>query len=875
MAEHYHAKSTEDVLRLLDATTKGLSDTQAENRLAKYGYNEIKEEEKISPVKIFISQFKSFIIGILLAAVIVSLLIGEKLDALVIGIILILNAVLGFIQEYKAEKSVEALKKMASLKAVVIRNGEKKKIDAKEIVPGDILVIETGEKVPADARVIESVNLHTQEAALTGESAAEKKQTEKIDADEGVADRNNMIYSGTIITRGRGLAVVTGTGMETEVGKIARMIQAAKDELTPLQKKLKQLGEYLGIATLLICFIVFGVGVLSGKPAAGMFIAALSLAVAAIPEGLPAVVTISLALGIRRMIKRNALIRKLPSVETLGSTTVICTDKTGTLTHNQMTVRKLFVNDRIIEVTGRGYKTEGQFTKDGKEISAKNFEMLLKIGVLCNDAKLADNDVIGDPTEGALIVSAAKAGIYKSELEKQSPRLAEIQFDSERKRMSTYHHISGENTVCTKGAPDVIIDLCNRIMIDGRTFRMTREYRKKILDVNEQFAREALRVLGFAYKPSGKLEENELVFVGLQAMIDPPREEAKESIKKCREAGIKVVMITGDYKLTAEAIGKELGIEGKAVDAKELDSIRNLENHIEEIGIYARVDPKHKIRIVEALQKKGYVVAMTGDGVNDAPALKKADIGIAMGITGTDVAKEASDMILTDDNFSSIVGAVEEGRGVYDNIKKFVEYLLSSNLGEILTIFAAIIMAGFFENALPLLAIQILWINLLTDGLPALALGVDPKEPDIMQRKPRKKGEKILSGHIIFRMIAVGIIMMLGTLAMFKLYLPKGIIYAQTVAFTMLMMFQMFNVLSCRSEKNSLFRLGLFTNLKLIIAILISVALQLAVIYTPLNVMFKTMPLAAFDWVYIILVSSAVFVFAELMKLIRTGKANA
>jgi Ca2+-transporting ATPase len=419
---------------------------------------------------------------------------------------------------------------------------------------------------------------------------------------------------------------VTGTGMSTEIGKIATMIQASGEELTPLQKKLKQMGEYLGIATLLVCFIVFGIGVLSGKPVLDMFITAVSLAVAAIPEGLPAVVTISLAFGIKRMVKRNALIRKLPSVETLGSTTVICTDKTGTLTHNQMMVRKIFANDKIIEVTGVGYKTEGKFLYGNNEIDAKEFDTLLKIGALCNDAKISDDDVIGDPTEGALIVSAAKAGLHKAELERQSPRLSEIEFDSERKCMSTYHSIKGENTIYTKGAPEVVLEKCDRVLIDGSIYMMTREYKKKALQINEYFAKKALRVLGFAYKPSGSLEEKGLIFAGLQAMIDPPREEAKESIKKCKEAGIKVVMITGDYKLTAEAIGKEIGIGGKAVDGKELDNIKDLEKAVDEIGIYARVDPKHKIKIIEALQKKGYIVAMTGDGVNDSPALKKEDI---------------------------------------------------------------------------------------------------------------------------------------------------------------------------------------------------------------------------------------------------------
>jgi Ca2+-transporting ATPase len=869
MAEAYHAKSPQDVLKLLNSNVKGLSDAESENRLSRYGYNEIVEEEKISPLKILISQFKSFIIGILVVAVIISLLVGEKLDALVIGIVLVLNAVLGFVQEYKAEKSIEALRKMASLKAVVIRDGERKKIDTKEIVPGDILVLETGEKVPADARLIEVINLQTQEAALTGESLPVKKQVERVGEDEGVADRHDMIFSGTIVTSGRGLAVVTATGMDSEIGKIARMIQAARTELTPLQKRLKQLGEYLGIATLLICLIVFVVGVISGKPALEMLISAISLAVAAIPEGLPAVVTISLALGIQRMIKRNALIRKLPSVETLGSTTVICTDKTGTLTHNQMTVKKIFVNDKIIDVTGSGYAVEGEFLHNDKIVDPKGFSMLLEVGALCNDAKLADNDIIGDPTEGALIVSAAKAGLYKKELEAASPRLDEIQFDSERKMMSTYHKMMDEDTVCTKGAPDKVVELCNRVFIDGRIYRMTREYKGKILDANEHFAKQALRVLGFAYKPSGKLDEKDMVFLGLQAMIDPPREEAKEAIRKCREAGIKVIMITGDYKSTAQAIGKELGLEGKAVDGKEMDEIKDIDKHVEEISIYARVDPRHKIKIVEALQRRGHIVAMTGDGVNDAPALKKADIGVAMGITGTDVAKEASEMILTDDNFSSIVGAVEEGRGIYDNIKKFVEYLLSSNLGEILTIFMAILFSAYFENALPLLAIQILWINLVTDGLPALALGVDPAEPDIMKRKPRKKNDGILSGYMIWRMVMVGVIMMFGTLTMFKLYLPKGVVYAQTVAFTTLMIYQMFNVLNCRSENSSLFKVGVFRNHKLILAILISVLMQLAVIYTPLGVMFKTVPLTLIDWLYIVLASSGVFVFVEIMKLIR------
>ncbi|MBW2992250.1 calcium-translocating P-type ATPase, SERCA-type [Candidatus Woesearchaeota archaeon] len=849
MAESYHSKSPEDVLRLLNTTKKGLSDTEIENRLIKYGKNEIKHEEKINPVKLFLEQFKSFIVGILLAAVIISLVIGEHLDAAVIGIILILNAILGFIQEYKAEKSIEALKKLTSLKAVVIRKGEKKKIDASEIVPGDILVLETGEKIPADARLLETINLETQEAALTGESVPVKKIIEKVAEKRGVADRKDMIFSGTIITKGRGQAVVTATGMNTEIGKIAKMIQTSKVQLTPLQIKLKQLGEYLGAATIAIVILVFLIGILTGKPALEMFIIALSLAVAAIPEGLPAVVTISLALGIQRMIKRNALIRKLPSVETLGSTTVICTDKTGTLTHNQMTVRKIFANNKVIEVTGAGYKTEGVFTIDNKVTDPKEFDMLLKIGALCNDAKLTDNDVIGDPTEGALIVSAAKAKLRKKELERSSPRLAELQFDSERKRMSTFHHIEGHNLVLTKGAPDVIVNLCDRVMINGKLHRLTKEYKKVILKQNEEFAKQALRVLGFAYKLSNKLEEKNLIFVGLQAMIDPPREEVKEAIKKCNTAGIKVVMVTGDFKVTAEAIGKELGLTGKAIDGEELDKIKDLSKVVGDISIYARVDPKDKIRIVEALQKKGHVVAMTGDGVNDAPALKKAEIGVSMGITGTDVAKEASEMILTDDNFSSIVNAVEEGRGIYDNIKKFVNYLLSSNFGEVLILFIAILLGW----PLPLIAVQILWINLVTDGLPALALGVDPISKDVMNKPPRKKKSHIISMNMTLNILIIGVLICAGTLGMFwyglKTYDETT---ARTIAFSTIVVLELVRLYMIRANYN----LGPFSNKWLVLAVASSILLQVLVVYTPLNTMvFKTVPLKAIEWLYMALVA--------------------
>jgi len=862
--------STKEVFSKLNSSEKGLSSKEAKKRLSVYGLNEITEKEKISALKIFFDQFKSFIVWVLIGAVIISIFIGEFLDAGVIGIILVLNAIIGFKQEYSAEKAIEALQKMASLKAKVFRDGKEVLIDSKELVPGDVIILETGEKIPADSRMINSINLEAQESALTGESLPVKKIIDMMPAKSVVADRKNMIYSGTIITAGRGMAIVTGTGMNSEIGKIAEMIQTTETKLTPLQLKLRHLGHVLGIATIAISIIVFLAGVLSGKEVGEMAINAISLAVAAIPEGLPAVVTIALSLGVTRMIKRHALVRKLPSVETLGGTTVICTDKTGTLTCNQMTVTKIYANGNIISVTGRGYKKEGTFMIGKKIVDAMPLVPLLRIGTMNNDAKITDKDVIGDPTEASLIVCAAKAGIDKEEMEKKYPRIGEIGFDSKRKRMSTFHKIDGKKTVYCKGAPDVILHLCDRIWDKGRVRKITSSDKKKILKINESFSSEALRVLGFAYKNSSILEEKNLIFVGLQGMIDPPRKEVKEAIAKCTEAGVKVVMITGDYKGTAMAIAGQIGIKGKAINGEELEKIKDLKKVVDKISVYARVDPAHKSRIVEALKANGHIIAMTGDGVNDAPALKDAHIGISMGITGTDVAKEASDMILTDDNFASIVSAIEEGRSIYDNIKKFVEYLLSSNLGEILTIFLAIIFSSFFGGALPLIAIQILWVNLVTDGFPALALSVDPAEPDIMRRKPRGLKDPILSRAMVTRMIVIGIIMMAGTLFMFQHFQKDyGLQYAQTIAFCTLVVFQLFNVLNCRSEYNSLFRLGVFSNIKLWIAIFVSIVLQLAVIYTPLSVYFKTTPIEFMHWGWIIMVGSSVLIYGELAKLVR------
>ncbi|MFH0867693.1 MAG: HAD-IC family P-type ATPase, partial [Candidatus Woesearchaeota archaeon] len=691
--------------------------------------NEITQGKKISPIKIFLNQFNSVVIYILLFALAVSIFLGETVDAIVIGAIVVANAVLGFIQEYKAEKSIDALKKLASLKATVIREGKEKDIDAKLLVPGDIIKLETGDKLPADCRIYELVDLQAQEATLTGESTPVKKELTVLAEKTPLADRINMAFSGTIITNGKGHAIITSTGMQTEIGKIATLIEEVKPELTPLQKKMNTLGKKIGIAVVIISIIVFLAQLFKDPVILGhltslqfleflkgsreIFLTAIALAVAAIPEGLPAVVTIGLAIGIKRMVKRNALNRKLPSVETLGSTTVICTDKTGTLTKNEMTVKKIYANSKIIDVTGSGYEKKGEFLFNNKKINTNEIELLLKIGALNNDASLTDGNVIGDPTEASLIVSSAKAGLKKEVLEKEHNRLDEIPFSSERKIMTTIHDFDNEKLAFVKGAPEVVLGLCTSIYENGKIHKLTEAKKKDILQINKEFGNDALRVLGFAFKTvmSKDRAEKNLTFVGLQGMMDPPREEVKEAIKKCKKAGIKIVIITGDHEITAKAVAKEIGIEGRSITGAELEKIKekDLEKYVEEIVIYARVNPEHKIKIVDALKKKGHVVAMTGDGVNDAPALKKADIGIAMGITGTDVAKEAADMILLDDNFASIVNAVEEGRGVYDNIRKYFSYLISGNIGEVMIIFLSII----FGWSLPMTATQILLINLV------------------------------------------------------------------------------------------------------------------------------------------------------------------
>lgn len=866
MADAYLTPEKE-VLAELNSSVQGLSSEGAESRLKVYGLNQLHEEKPPGALVIFFGQFKSPIVWILIGAMLVSAFVKEFVDMYVIGAIVVLNAILGFVQEFRAEKSIEALKKMVSLKAKVLRDGRETLIDATLVVPGDILLLETGDKVPADARIIESLNLKTEEAALTGESVPVRKDSKVIAEKVGVADRHNMLFAGTVVAAGHSKAVVTATGMSTEFGKIAKMIQESKPEATPLQRKLKRLGAQLGIMVVAICIFVFLAElVYFDQPWQTLFLTAIALAVAAIPEGLPAVVTVGLSLGVQRLAKKNALVRNLPSVETLGACSVICTDKTGTLTHNEMTVKKLYVNRKVVEIAGSGYDPVGEFSVD-----PRSFEMLLTIGALNNNAKLEKKDtwqVFGDPTEAALLVSAEKAGIEIEKMHIECPRVGEIEFTSERKRMTTINKIKGRRLALVKGAPDVILPLCSKILVNGKAERLLSKDKEAIVAQNSQFTRSALRVLGFAYrelddaKVDAKSVEKDLIFVGLQAMIDPPRKEAKEAVAKCKTAGIKVVMITGDHIETAKAVAKELGIEGRAITGAELDAMHDLHNEVEQISIYARVNPAHKLKIIEALKANGHIVAMTGDGVNDAPAIKKADLGIAMGISGTDVAKEASAMILADDNFASIVRAVEEGRRIYDNIQKYLAYLLRGNIGEVMVITSSI----FIGLPLPLIAIQILWVNLVTDGLPALALGVDPIEEGVMRRPPRKPSDSVFKGMLLF-MVVLPIILTIVTLFLFDLFMPQGLEKARTVAFMTLVMFELFIALSCRSLHQPIWKVGIFANKWLWGAILLSFGLQLILMYVPFfSNIFGLVALSAGELLLVAGVASLGLVYSEVHK---------
>ncbi len=892
MAAAEYQLDAKEVLDLLKTKPTGLSSHEAKERLGKYGLNRLEKKKRITPFQIFVNQFKSFLIWILIAAVILSISIGiitknpeDYLDAGVILAIVIVNAFLGFFQEYKAERAMEALEKLAAPKAKVVREGKKIVINSEDLVPGDIILLETGDRVPADARILDLFNLHIDEAALTGESVPVSKNIAKISKEMPLPERKNLVFSGTIVTQGKCSAAVYATGMRTEFGKIAALVQAEGEEETPLQKKLDVAGKTLGISMIIISALVFVLGFLRGQELLLMILTAVSLAVAAVPEGLPAVVTITLAIGLTAMARANAVVRKLPAVETLGSTTVICSDKTGTLTKNEMTVREVFIGDKIIKISGSGYEPRGEFSPQKPlSISDKKYlDYLLKAAALCNNAELNKDDkwgIFGDPTEGALVVLAAKSGIEQKKLQQEFKRIHEIEFTSERKMMSTVHKSAEGIFVFTKGAPEHVLAKCSFAYDNGKVKRLTPQIKKAMLEETQAMASRALRVLGFAYKElpqatSYKLQaekeiESNLIFIGLAGMIDPPREEVFEAIKLCKSAGIRSIMITGDHKITAGAIAKELAIvddEVKALSGEDLDNLSDaeLEKEAKKVSVYARVSPAHKVRILDALKKAGHIVAMTGDGVNDAPALKKADIGVAMGITGTDVAKEASDVVLEDDNFATIVKAVEQGRAIYDNIKKFVLYLLGSNVGEILTIFIAVLIG----LPLPLVAVQILWINLLTDGLPAVALGVDPPAPDIMRRPPRKPDEKVIDKKMWADILLLGFVLGFGTLGIFYWTLPEGIDEARTIAFATLVMFQMFNVYNTRSSERSILSPETFRNRYLHLSVLVSIILLAAVVYyAPLQKAFETVFIDFEHWIKIIAVSFTVIVVYEIKKLL-------
>ncbi len=894
---NWHSLTANEVISKLGSRETGLTSQEARSRLSQYGYNEIKDESKKSPWVLLIEQFKNLLIIILLIAVGISALLGEVTDAIVIFIIIIFAAGLGFIQEYRAEKAIQALKLMAAPKASVLRDGVEEEISASELVPGDIIIIRTGDKIPADARIINSINLKTEESALTGESVPVDKTSEPVNTEALLGERINMLFMGTVATYGHGSAIVVRTGSSTEFGKIADLLKDVKEEKTPLQVNLDKMGRWIAIAALCLCFILAALGIVRGHPPLEMLIWGVSLAVAAVPEALPAVVTITLAIGVSRMVRRHALVRKLPAVETLGCTTIICSDKTGTMTQDQMTLRKIWVNNKVIDVTGAGYEPVGEFYVDSNRIDpAENSYLLLYLrsAVLCSDTRLfKDNNqwkIKGDPTEGAFIVAAAKAGLVYDEIHCGYTKVGEIPFTSESKRMTFIYDEQGTKVAYSNGAAEVVLDSCDYIYMDGKEIPLNSGYRENIKQIIQQFASNALRVLGTAYKkiyPEDNINDSldkGMVLIGFGGMIDPPRPEVKDSIETCKKAGIKTVMITGDHKLTAIAIARELGIftEGMALAGAEMNSMSqaDVEANIEKIDVYARVSPEHKLRIVEALAKKGHVVAMTGDGINDAPALKKADIGIAMGIKGTDVTKEAADMILTDDNFASIVAAVEEGRNIFENIKKFLMYLISSNIGEILLMAVAVLfgpLIGLPAGALPLIAIQILYVNLATDGLPAIALCVDPPDPDIMKRKPRPRNQNIFTRPVVLLMAIGGIWSCLINIAIFKgaLDAGKSLIEAQAYCFATLIIIQFFKAYNYRSDIKSIFTIGIFKNKWLNLAVLWEFTLLVLLFYIPLlQQVFRTFAFNLIDWTIVLLLSVSVCPILELTKAILRKSGN-
>lgn len=838
---------------------KGLTSDEAKKRMKEYGPNVLEKKKRISPVKIFLEQFNDFIIWVLISATILSAIMGQKADAITIVIIVVMNAMLGFIQEYKTEKSLEALQNLTAPTSKVLRDQEIKVISAEELVPGDIIILESGDRIPADSMLIEGNSLVVDESLLTGES---------VGVDKNCNNKNNNIYMGTVVLKGKGRALVENTGMKTEMGKIADMLDNIESDKSPLKKKLASLGKVMVAVCIVICIVVTIMGIIRGQDKYEMFLLGVSLAVAAIPEGMPAIVTVALALGVSRMLKRNALIRKLPAVETLGCTSIICSDKTGTLTQNKMTVEKVYFNDKIFDLN---------------ENNDLNFDILKKTFVYCNDCgydfnqKNYEKMLLGDPTETALVKALFKKASDLKDFLKKSQRLYDIPFDSTRKMMSVIMEERGKKKCYVKGAPERVIDRCKYILMNNEILEFTDEYRRRVNKKVEEMSYNALRCIAAAYKDKnvvkGRGLEEDLIFVGIAGMKDPPRPEAKEAVLKCKMAGIKPVMITGDHKNTAYAIAKELRIcknEDEVITGEELDKLseKELIKKVNKISVFARVSPKHKLSIVRAFKKRNNIVAMTGDGVNDAPAVKEADIGVSMGISGTDVTKEASSMILLDDNFTTIVSAVEEGRIIYDNIRKFIRYLLSCNLGEVLTMF----LSSLFYLETPLLPIQILFINLATDGLPAIALGVDPADKDIMLRKPRDKNESIfargLKEKIILRGSLIGVCTIFAFLS--GKYYGMDLKTCRTLALCTLIMSQLLHVFECRSENHSIFEIKLFTNMYLVGAVTVSICMLLSLIYNPfLQGIFHTVPLHLGQWAIIIFFSGFISFINSLYLLFR------
>ena len=886
MNAQWHLLRPDEALSALNSKRSGLIETEAKSRLLQYGPNELQGKKKTPPILVFLRQFLSPLIYVLMVAAIISLIVEHFIDAGVIFSVLVLNAVIGFIQETRAEKAMAALIQMAAPKARVRRDGNIRLISAREVVPGDIVLLETGDLVPVDARLIEVSNLKVNEAMLTGESMPVDKSTDAIREDVPMAERKNMVHMGTIVNYGRATAMAVRTGMATDIGQIATAIQEIKPEKTPLQKNISKLSRYIVVFFLVICALLVVVGLLKGLDWLEVFLLAVAAAVSAIPEGLPTVVTVVLAVGMRIMARRNAIIRKLVAVETLGSATVICSDKTGTLTLNEMTVQRLYVDGQIIEVTGEGYIPRGEFRRDGQLIDPQNepsVNLMLRIGALCNDSFLTRKDddeccdIYGDPTEGALLVAATKAGMNKEKLEKAYPRLDEIPFQSEKQYMATLHPRDGGRVVYVKGSVERILAHSKYRLKGEQVVPLTEKDAAVITQANTDMASQALRVIATAYVdlPS-ELEDlqdahirGNLVFVGLAGMADLPREEAREAIKLCKQAGIRVVMITGDHKVTAESIARQLDLPpGKTVTGLELQQMTDEElyDQVEDISVFARIEPLHKLRIVNALKSHGHVVAMTGDGVNDAPALKAANIGIAMGITGTDVAKESSDMILVDDNFASVVAAVEEGRAIFNRLRNVLFFLLSTNLGELL----ALTLALLFVGKAPLLAVQIIWINLVTDTTAAVPLGLEPKVGDELRQPPRHPRVGMVFPGLLLRIIFMATFMGVGIFLIFRWAEPRmSIEEARTITFCTMVAFEWFRAFNARSDEYTIFKLGIFRNRWLLMAIAGAIALQMLAVYAPfMQVAFSTVPLTVEKWGIALLAGGSLFIIEETRKVL-------